>query len=198
MISLRRCATLSVAGYLAILFAAPHAAGFEPTSGHDHKPPLVLPASGTVQAAFTPGDDVGKLIADAIDSAHRQVLVQTFSFTHRKIADALIAAKRRGVDVKVIADKDQTHRIPTSLISKIAAEGVPVFTDADHTSAHNKVMVIDADSPDATLITGSFNFTHAAQYRNAENVLVIRGNAALADLYLQNWHRHYKHSQPYR
>src|SRR4051794_29827828 len=105
MISLRRCATLSVAGYLAILFVAPHAAGFEPASGHDHKPPLALPASGTVQAAFTPGDDVGKLIADAIASAHHQVLVQTFSFTHRKIADALIAAKRRGVDVKVIADK---------------------------------------------------------------------------------------------
>ena len=163
-----------------------------------HKPPLVLPASGTVQAAFTPGDDAGKLIADTIDSAHHQVLVQAFSFTHRKIADALIAAKRRGVDVKVIADKDQTHRIPTSLISRIAAEGVPVFIDSDHTSAHNKVMVIDADSPDATLITGSFNFTHAAQYRNAENVLVIRGNAALTDLYLQNWHRHYKHSQPYR
>ncbi|SHM17341.1 PLD-like domain-containing protein [Nitrosospira sp. Nsp11] len=198
MTSLRHCATLSVAGYLAILFAAPHAAGFEPTSGHGHKPPIALPASGTVQAAFTPGDDAGKLIADAIDTAHHQVLVQTFSFTHRKIADALIAAKRRGVEVKVIADKDQTHRIPTSLISKIAGEGVPVFTDSDHTSAHNKVIVIDADSPDATLITGSFNFTHAAQYRNAENVLLIRGNAALTDLYLQNWHRHYKHSQPYR
>ena len=198
MTSLRHCATFSVAAYLAILFAAPHAAGFEPTSGHGHKPPLALPASGTVQAAFTPGDDAGKLIADAIDTAHHQVLVQTFSFTHRRIADALIAAKRRGVEVKVIADKDQTHRIPTSLISKIAAEGVPVFTDSDHTSAHNKVIVIDADSPDVTLITGSFNFTHAAQYRNAENVLLIRGNAALADLYVQNWHRHYKHSQPYR
>ena len=198
MTSLRHCATLSVAAYLAILFAAPHAAGFDPTSGHGHKPPIALPASGTVQAAFTPGDDVGKLIADAIDTAHHQVLVQTFSFTHRRIADALIAAKRRGVEVKVIADKDQTHRIPTSLISKIAAEGVPVFTDSDHTSAHNKVIVIDADSPDVTLITGSFNFTHAAQYRNAENVLLIRGNAALADLYVQNWYRHYKHSQPYR
>ena len=198
MTSLRHCATFSVAAYLAILFAAPHAAGFEPTSGHGHKPPIALPASGTVQAAFTPGDDVGKLIADAIDTAHHQVLVQTFSFTHRRIADALIAAKRRGVEVKVIADKDQTHRIPTSLISKIAAEGVPVFTDSDHTSAHNKVILIDADSPDVTLITGSFNFTHAAQYRNAENVLLIRGNAALADLYVQNWHRHYKHSQPYR
>jgi phosphatidylserine/phosphatidylglycerophosphate/cardiolipin synthase-like enzyme len=59
-------------------------------------------------------------------------------------------------------------------------------------------MVIDAGSPETTLITGSFNFTHAAQYRNAENVLVIRGNPALTDLYLQNWRRHYTHSQPYR
>lgn len=198
MISPHRCAILSIASYLAVLFAAPYAAGFEPTARHDHKPHLILPASGTVQAAFTPGDDAGKLIVDTIDGARHQVLVQAFSFTHRKIADALIAAKRCGVDVKVITDKDQAHRIPTSLISKIAAEGVPVFADSNHTSAHNKVIVIDADGPDATLITGSFNFTHAAQHKNAENVLVIRGNVALTDLYLQNWRRHYQHSRPYQ
>ena len=186
-----------VAGCLAILLAS-SAVSFEPSSHGRQKTPLVLPASGTVQVAFTPGDDAGKLIADTIDGARHQVLVQTFSFTHRKIAEALIAAKRRGVDVKVIADKEQTHKIPTSLISKIASEGVPVFTDSDHTSAHNKVMVIDAGSPEATLITGSFNFTHAAQYKNAENVLVIRRHTTLTDLYLNNWRQHYEHSQPYR
>ena len=153
---------------------------------------------GTVQAAFTPGNDSAKLIADAIDAAQHQVLVQAFSFTHRKIADALIAAGRRGVDVKVISDKDQIHRIQTSLISKMAADGVPVFTDSAHDSAHNKVIVIDAGSPTATLITGSFNFTHAAQYKNAENVLVIKGNTALTDLYRKNWQHHYEHSRPYR
>ena len=124
--------------------------------------------------------------------------MQAFSFTHRKIADALIAAGRRGVDVKVISDKDQIHRIQTSLISKMAADGVPVFTDSAHDSAHNKVIVIDAGSPGATLITGSFNFTHAAQYKNAENVLVIKGNTALTDLYRKNWQHHYEHSRPYR
>ena len=195
MISLNRSAFIS--GCLTI-FLSTSAAAFEAPSGKDRKTPPVLSASGTVQAAFTPGDDAGRLIADAIHDAHRQVLVQTFSFTHRKIADALIAAKRRGVDVKVLADKEQIRRISTSLISKIAAEGVPVFTDAEHASAHNKVMVIDAGSADATLITGSFNFTHAAQYRNAENVLVIRNNVPLTDLYLKNWHRHYEHSRPYR
>lgn len=187
-----------VAGCLAILFAA-SAVALEPSHRHDEgKPPLVFPATGTVQVAFTPGDDAGKLIAGAINDAHRQVLVQAFSFTHRKIAEALIAAKHRGVDVKVVADKEQAHRIPTSVIAKLVAGGVPVFIDSDHTSAHNKVMVIDAGSSGATLITGSFNFTHAAQYKNAENVLLIRGNPTLTDLYLKNWHHHYEHSQPHQ
>jgi phosphatidylserine/phosphatidylglycerophosphate/cardiolipin synthase-like enzyme len=198
-----------LAGYMAILFAA-SAAAFQPVpgyerdhnkghdSGYERKAPVTLPATGTIQTAFTPDDDAGKLIKDAIDTAQHQVLVQAFSFTHRKIAEALVAARRRGVDVKVISDKSQIQRVPTSLIWKIAAEGVPVFADSDHDSAHNKVIVIDAGSPDATLITGSFNFTHAAQYKNAENVLLIKGNAALADLYRKNWQHHYEHSLPYR
>lgn len=188
--------TAVIAACLAILFAAP-AVAFEPASNHNGKP-VVLPVAGTIQVAFTPGDDAGKLIAFAINGAHRQVLVQAFSFTHREIAEALIAAKRRGVDVKVIVDKEQTEKIPTSIIARIAAAGVPVFLDADHTSAHNKVMVIDAGSPETTLVTGSFNFTQAAQHKNAENMLVIRGNAALTELYLKNWQQHYEHSQPYR
>ena len=188
--------TTVIAACLAVLFAA-SAAAFEPASGHSGKP-AVLPATGTIQVAFTPGDDAGKLIANAINGAHRQVLVQAFSFTHREIAEALIAAKRRGVDVKVIADKEQTEKIPASVIARIAVAGVPVFLDTDHTSAHNKVIVIDAGSPETALVTGSFNFTQAAQYKNAENVLVIRGNAALTELYLKNWQQHYEHSQPYR
>ena len=184
-----------LAGCLAVLLAT-SAAAFEPPSYR--KPPPVLSASGTVQVAFTPGQDAGKLIADTIDGARTQVLVQAFSFTHRRIADALIAARHRGVDVKVIADREQTEKIPTSLIARMASQGVPVFMDSNHSSAHNKVMLIDARSAQATLITGSFNFTHAAQHKNAENVLVMRGNSALVDLYLENWLDHFSHARPYR
>lgn len=193
----RSPATPYAIGCLAMLLAV-SAAAFEPSSREQRKTPLVLPSSGTIQVAFTPADDAGKLITDVIDHAQRQILVQAFSFTHRKIAEALIAAKRRGVDVKVIADREQAEKIPTSLIARMAAAGVPVYMDSSHVSAHNKVMVIDANSENATLVTGSFNFTQAAQYRNAENVLVIQGNPQLADLYLKNWHDHYRHSRPYR
>lgn len=183
---------------LTMLLAAPVPAFQRSGSGSYNGTGAVLPATGTIEVAFTPGDDAGKLIADTIDGAQREVLVQAFSFTHRKIADALIAARNRGVDVKVIADPDQADRIPTSVIARMAKAKVPVFTDSEHTSAHNKVMIIDAGGPNAVLVTGSFNFTHAAQYKNAENVLIFRGNQPLAETYLKNWHRHYKHSRPYR
>jgi phosphatidylserine/phosphatidylglycerophosphate/cardiolipin synthase-like enzyme len=58
--------------------------------------------------------------------------------------------------------------------------------------AHNKVMVIDGD----TVITGSFNFTNAAEERNAENLLVFH-DATLASQYAANWHRHETHSEIY-
>ena len=160
---------------------------------HDSRTLPVLPALGTVQVAFTPGDDAAALVIAAIREARQQIRVQAFSFTHRAIADALIAAHQRGVDVALIADSEQTDRISTSVVRYVAAAGVPVYLDAGHASAHSKVMVIDADSA-PVIITGSYNFTHAAQYRNAENLLVLRGNQALAQAYAVNWRHHREHA----
>lgn len=160
--------------------------------------PLALSAQGQVQVAFTPGDDAGALVVDIVNKAKRQVLVQIYSFTHKDIAQALIAARKRGIDVQVIADPDQAEKIETSVVEELARGGVPVYLDSQHAAAHNKVMVIDAGTPTATVITGSFNFTHAAQYRNAENLLVLRNNPLLADAYAANWRRHRIHSLPFR
>lgn len=161
-------------------------------------PPLELSLQGTAQVAFTPGDDAGALVVAAVAEAKSQVLVQAYSFTHKAIADALVAAKRRGIDVRVIADRQQAADIPTSLVGRLAEQGVPVWLDGQHAAAHDKVMVIDAGHPDAAVITGSFNFTHAAQYRNAENLLILRGNPLLAEAYAADWRRHRTHSLPLR
>ncbi|BAN36187.1 putative endonuclease protein [Sulfuricella denitrificans skB26] len=152
--------------------------------------------SGTVQVLFTPEDDATGQIVQAIEHAQRQVLVQTFSFTSREISEALISAKQRGVDVRVVTDADQIRRMERSKVPTVAAGGVPVFVDSLHDSAHNKVMVIDAGSANPVVITGSFNFTHAAQFKNAENLLIFRGNRELTAAYLENWLRHREHSQP--
>jgi phosphatidylserine/phosphatidylglycerophosphate/cardiolipin synthase-like enzyme len=72
---------------------------------------------------------------------------------------------------------------------------IPTFIDARHAIAHNKIIIIDK----TTTITGSFNFTKAAQERNAENLLIIRSRE-IAQAYLDNWYIHKEHSdvQPSR
>lgn len=167
------------------------ASAFEwPSFGADK----AVSAGGTIQVVFTPEDDAADLILQALNGAKKQVLVQAYSFTSKPIAQALIAAKLRGVDVQLIADREQASKMERNRVSEIAGGGVPTFLDGEHQSAHNKVMVIDAGTANATVITGSYNFTNAAQFKNAENLLIIRGNKALTDAYARNWQRHRPHS----
>jgi phosphatidylserine/phosphatidylglycerophosphate/cardiolipin synthase-like enzyme len=175
---------------LLLLLLAQPSRGFEASD--------IVPGTGTIEYAFSPGDDAAGLVVRAIDGAHLQILVQAFSFTHAGIADALIRAKRRGLDVQVIADQEQIELIDHNVIPRLVVAGLAVFTDAEHAAAHNKVMVIDAGATAPVLITGSFNFTHAAQFRNAENLLVFRGNHELTRAYLDNWMRHLEHSVRFR
>ena len=160
----------------------------------------LAPLSGTtpaqVRAVFTPGDDVAGEIVRAIREARKQVLVQAYSFTHDGIAQALIEAHKRGVEVKLIADREQTENMRRGQVTGLARAGVPVWLDGEHQSAHNKVMVIDAGQSYAVIVTGSFNFTRAAQHKNAENVVFIGGNDSLVRQYASNWQRHLAHSQP--
>ena len=157
--------------------------------------PPVVPhaATGTLQYAFTSEHHADAMIIAAIDAARQQVLVQAYSFTHRRIADALVRAKNRGVEVVVLADREQSRANPAAL-RDVARAGVPVLVDAHHAAAHNKLIVIDTGHADCAVVTGSFNFTYAAQHRNAENALILRGDPPLCDAYFNNWRRHQAHS----
>lgn len=154
-------------------------------------------AQGSLQAAFSPSEDVEGLIIDAISRARRQVLVQAYLLTSKRIAATLVAAKRRGVDVQILADARQHERMPASKLNMLAHAGVAVWLETKYENAHNKVLVIDADTPQATTITGSFNFTWTAQHKNAENILIVRNNPVLASRYAMNWERHRQEAIPY-
>jgi phosphatidylserine/phosphatidylglycerophosphate/cardiolipin synthase-like enzyme len=156
-----------------------------------------LPAQGTVQVAFTPWDNAEAMIVDGIRRAKHQILVQAFSFTSRTLANALIAAKRRGVDVRVMADREQTFSGEASRIPDLVQAGIPVMLEVRYQSAHNKVMVMDAGTADAAVVTGSYNWTYAAQNKNAENVLILRHNPDVANAYAANWRRHFADALPY-
>jgi len=157
-----------------------------------------LPATGTIQIAFPPEGDANGLIVNALREAQKTVRVQTFSFTSNEIAFALIAAKRRGVDVIVIADAEQARKLENNKLGLLQQNGIRVWLDQQHQSAHNKIILIDGEQAEPTVVTGSMNFTYSGQFKNAENLLVMRGNKALTDAYAANWQRHFNHATPYR
>jgi phosphatidylserine/phosphatidylglycerophosphate/cardiolipin synthase-like enzyme len=153
--------------------------------------PLKAPmaAEGTLQPAFAPQDDIESLLIEVINNAKEEVLVQAYLLTNKKIATALIASHERGVDVRILADASQS-RIDSSKVDMLVAAGIPVWLETKYLNAHNKVIVVDAHSTDATVVTGSFNFTWGAQHKNAENVLIARRNPRLASRYANNWDLH--------
>lgn len=156
-----------------------------------------IPATGTIQVAFPPEENANGLIVQALREAKKTVLVQAFSFTSNEISFALIEAKRRGVDVRMIVDGEQVAKLENNRVGLVAKAGIPVWLDEQHQSAHNKIMVIDADTHDPIVVTGSMNFTYSGQFKNAENLLILRGNKPLADTYAANWQRHKLHARPF-
>lgn len=150
------------------------------------------PSSPTIYPYFSPNGGCTQAIVDALGASKSSVLVQAYSFTSAPIAKALIEAHKRHVDVQVILDKSQrTERYSGATF--LSNEGIPVFIDSAHKIAHNKVMVVDGK----TVITGSFNFTKAAEEGNAENLLVISNAPDLAQRYTANWKEHLLHSTTY-
>ena len=143
------------------------------------------------QVYFSPHGGCTDAIVRELDKAKSTVLVQAYTFTSAPIAKALLNAQKRGVKVQVILDKSQRTQKYSSA-TFLTNVGIPVKIDAQHAIAHNKVMVIDGE----TVITGSFNFTKAAEANNAENLLVIR-DRKLAERYSRNWEEHEKHSEVY-
>ncbi|MCS6861777.1 MAG: phospholipase D family protein [Abditibacteriales bacterium] len=160
---------------------------------------LRLPASRvgsgspTIQVYFSPKGGCTEAIVEELRAAQRTVRVQAYSFTNRDIAAALRDAKRRGVDVEIVLDKsNETAQYSAATFTSNA--GIPTYIDDEHAIAHNKVMIIDGE----TVITGSFNFTKAAENRNAENLLIIKNAPDIVRQYERNYEEHKAHSHLYR
>jgi phosphatidylserine/phosphatidylglycerophosphate/cardiolipin synthase-like enzyme len=155
--------------------------------------PTTIKAAGTIEVAFSPKGGGADAIIKAIGEAKKTIRVQAYSFTNADIAKALLDASKKGVDVKVVLDSSQeTEKYSSATF--LDNNKIPLRIDHDFAIAHSKVMIIDEEN----VITGSFNFTKAAEERNGENVLILRGNKELAALYLKNWQWRWDASAAYK
>lgn len=142
----------------------------------------------TWEVYFSPRGGCTEAIIRHLENAKNSVLIQAYSFTSAPIARAILNAKKRKVTVEVILDKSQ-ETAKYSSATFFLNQGIPLWIDRSHTKAHNKIMIIDGE----TVITGSFNFTSAAEENNAENLLIIK-DRNLAQTYMKNFEDHKKHA----
>lgn len=132
--------------------------------------------------AFSPRQGATELVVSTINKARQSVRVAAYSFTSHPIAEALVEAHQRGVDVEVVLDKSQRKR---RLAGFLKDSGIPVRINSRYAIMHNKFMIIDAK----VLELGSFNYTKSAEEKNAENVLVLRNRSKIIKDYTEQWEK---------
>ena len=139
------------------------------------------------EAGFSPEGSAARLVDRVIDSAQKSIRLAGYNFTSPDVVRRLIAAKRRGVEVAVVVDarsnlQEDRFGKGRAALNLLAQAGIPVRT-VDAYLHHDKYILID----DATLQTGSFNYTAAAARYNSENVLVLRNCPDIAQAYRKHW-----------
>lgn len=159
---------------------------------------LPLPSmaeSATAQVGFSPEGTAQQLVLDLIGSARNNIRMIGYNFTARDIAQALISAKRRGVDVKVVLDdKENRNRYSLAVMNLLVNAKIDVRTSDYYRIQHDKVIIVD----DQHVETGSFNFTASAEEKNSENALVMWNAPQLAKQYMQHWQSRWEKGRQYK
>lgn len=160
--------------------------------------PKAVPASGTIEVAFSPDMGAEELVLKTTDSAKADLRVMAYSFTSARVTAAMVRAAKRGVKVYVLAD--EKHNVgqgagpkARAALSAMSLAGVQVRLVGAYAIFHDKVQIVDG----RTVQTGSFNYSEAAAKRNSENVIVHWGNAELAVAYADHFARNWQLSKPF-
>jgi phosphatidylserine/phosphatidylglycerophosphate/cardiolipin synthase-like enzyme len=151
-----------------------------------------LAQAGSIRVYFSPNGGCTDAILCQINQAKTEILLQAYSFTGKPIAQALIRAHKRGVKISAVLDRSNRGR-KYSAATFLKNMGIPVYIDDKHAIAHNKIMIID----NRVVITGSFNFTAAAENRNAENLVILEDIPELTRAYQENFQNHLRHAIAY-
>lgn len=156
--------------------------------------PTPVPSPALIQVYFTtpifpddPADHLGGLdliLAEDIASARQSIAVAAYDFDLETVADALLEAWTRGVEVRLVTDSDN---VDEPAIWRLDRAGVPVVEDNRSASMHHKFVVLDGE----VVWTGSWNLTENGTYRNDNNAVRIM-SSILAENYLVEFDEMYE------
>ena len=148
--------------------------------------------SEEIKVFFSPKGGCAEAISNEIRNANSSIYVCMYYLTSKKLSKELINASWKGIEVKVVLDKSQLSS-KYSKAKQLFFAKIPVKIDKKHRIMHNKYCIIDKK----IVITGSYNWTKSAELDNAENIVIIK-NRKVAEEYLEDFEKHWKHSVDFK
>jgi phosphatidylserine/phosphatidylglycerophosphate/cardiolipin synthase-like enzyme len=153
------------------------------------------PAAGQIETGFSPDGGGERLVLKAVNASTSRLCMAAYSLTSPSIVQALIAAKRRGVDVRIVADDSNARsKSGAAALNLLVGAQIKTRLNSRYAIHHDKFIIVD----DRHVQTGSFNYSQAAAKSNSENVLVVWHNEEVAASYLRHWTVRFEEGKDYR
>lgn len=126
------------------------------------------------ESCFSPKEDCAQKLISFINSAEKTLDIAIFSITHSEITNAIIAAKERGVVLRMVVDKAQAAGVK-SKTKELTAARIPLKIGRASGTMHDKYSIVDG----VILQTGSFNYSTSAVSKNTENQIYLTDKDAI-------------------
>lgn len=157
--------------------------------------PLTSYSEPDVQVGFSPEGSARELVLQVINQAHTSIQMIGYSFQATDIAQALVNAHARGVNVRIVIDKKRNRAIASKKAMQfIASNGIELRIDGHYHIQHDKTMIVDGKIVE----TGSFNFAPSAETENSENVVVIRDMPDVTRQFINHWQSRWEQGVAYQ
>lgn len=147
-------------------------------------PLLIINNINNIKVGFSPKGFSKEIILMAIREAKKTIDIAAYSFTSKPIALALINAKKKGILIRIVADKKANSKKYTA-ITYLRNKHILIKLNGKYSIMHNKFIIIDNKS----IETGSFNYTNNAALNNAENVIYLRNRPDIALQYTKEFNK---------
>lgn len=157
--------------------------------------PLTSYSAPGVQVGFSPEGLARELVLQVINQAHTSIQMIGYSFQAADIAQALVNAHARGVNVRIVIDKKRNRaNASKKAMQFITSNGIELRLDGHYHIQHDKTMIVDGKIVE----TGSFNFAPSAETENSENVVVLRDMPDVTRQFINHWQSRWEQGVAYQ
>jgi phosphatidylserine/phosphatidylglycerophosphate/cardiolipin synthase-like enzyme len=158
----------------------------------DNTPHRFVIGGRSVECYFSPSDHTTSHIIATLAGTQHSIAAALLTLTRSDIASTILAAKNAGRKTRLIVDNNTDQGSQADYLKN---NGVDLLLKPTNITVlfHHKYGIVDAEDPhwEGTVMTGSHNWTSAAENSNNENLLIVH-DPDIANQYVQEFAQRYQ------